>query len=79
MLRGEFCLSQGKCRPGGLRFNGLQFFRGPVTLGGLTTTMKKLVISALVLVAGSLLFTSCTSVPQDNPSPATTTVPQDNK
>jgi uncharacterized lipoprotein YajG len=40
--------------------------------------MKKLIISALVLVAGSLLFTSCTSVPQDKPQP-TTTVPQDNK
>ncbi len=43
--------------------------------------MKKLVISALVLMAGSLLFTSCTSVPQDKPqsSTTTTTVPQDNK
>ncbi len=60
---------------------GLQFFRGPVTLGGSTTPMKKLVLSALVLMAGSLLFTSCTSVPQDKPqsSTTTTTVPQDNK
>jgi uncharacterized lipoprotein YajG len=42
--------------------------------------MKKLVISALVLLAGSLLFTSCTSVPQDKTrSTTTTTVPQDNK
>jgi starvation-inducible outer membrane lipoprotein len=43
--------------------------------------MKKFIISALVLMAGSLLFTSCTSVPQDTPrqQPATTTVPQDNK
>jgi uncharacterized lipoprotein YajG len=41
--------------------------------------MKKLVIFALVLLASSLLFTSCTSVPQDNTKPATTSVPQDNK
>jgi uncharacterized lipoprotein YajG len=41
--------------------------------------MKKLVISALVLVAGSFLFTSCTSVPQDQTKTATTTVSQDNK
>jgi uncharacterized lipoprotein YajG len=40
--------------------------------------MKKLVISALVLVAGSFFFTSCTSVPQDK-TQTTTTVPQDNK
>jgi uncharacterized lipoprotein YajG len=41
--------------------------------------MKKLIISALVLVAGGLLFTSCTSVPQDKPLSRSTTVPQDNK
>jgi hypothetical protein len=41
--------------------------------------MKKLIISAVVLLAGGLLFTSCTSVPQDTPQPSTTTVPQDNK
>jgi hypothetical protein len=78
-LRGEFCLSEGKSAPRGLRFEGLQFVPGPATLGGSTTPMKKLVISALLLVAGSLLFTSCTSVPQDNTKPATTTVAQDNK
>jgi len=40
--------------------------------------MKKLLISALVLLVGSLLFTSCqTTVPQDQPQPSTTTVPQD--
>jgi hypothetical protein len=78
-LRGEFCLSEGKSARRGLRFEGLQFVPGPATFGGSTTPMKKLVISALLLVAGSLLFTSCTSVPQDNTKPATTTVPQDNK
>jgi uncharacterized lipoprotein YajG len=57
----------------------LQFFRGTTTLGGSTTSMKKLILSALVLLAGSFLFTSCTSVPQDKHQPNTTTVPQDNK
>ena len=57
----------------------MQFFWGVATLGGLTTPMKKFIISALVLVAGSFFFTSCTSVPQDKPQPTTTTVPQDNK
>jgi uncharacterized lipoprotein YajG len=41
--------------------------------------MTKLIISVLVLVAGSLFFTSCTSVPQDKTKTTTTTVPQDNK
>jgi hypothetical protein len=54
-------------------------FVDAATLGGSTTPMKKLIISALVLVAGGLLFTSCTSVPQDKPQPTTTTVPQDSK
>jgi hypothetical protein len=41
--------------------------------------MKKLVISALLLVTVGLVFTSCTSVPQDKTKTTTTTVPQDNK
>jgi hypothetical protein len=69
----------GQIPSAGLRFEGLQFVPGRATLGGSTTPMKKLVISTLLLVAGSLLFTSCTSVPQDNTKPATTTVPQDSK
>jgi len=69
----------GKSAPRRPEINGLQFFRGAATLGGSTTLMKKLIILALVLVAGSFLFTSCTSVPQDKPHPNTTTVPQDNK
>lgn len=69
----------GNPRRGGREINGLQFFRAPDTLGNSTSLMKKLVISALVLVAGSLLFTSCTSVPQDRTRTTTTTVPQDNK
>jgi|GEM_PF-3083280 len=36
--------------------------------------MKKLVISALLVLVGACLFTSCTTVPRDN----TTTVPRDN-
>jgi hypothetical protein len=35
--------------------------------------MKKLVISALLVLVGACLFTSCTTVPRDN-----TTVPRDN-
>ena len=35
--------------------------------------MKKLIISALLLVVGASLFTSCTTVPRDN----STTVPRD--
>jgi hypothetical protein len=35
--------------------------------------MKKLVISALLVLVGASLFTSCTTVPRDN-----TTVPRDN-
>ncbi|HEY8835403.1 MAG TPA: hypothetical protein VIM09_07430 [Chthoniobacterales bacterium] len=35
--------------------------------------MKKLVISALLILVGACLFTSCTTVPRDN-----TTVPRDN-
>jgi len=34
--------------------------------------MKKFLISALLVLAGSCLFTSCTSVPQDNTSASTT-------
>jgi hypothetical protein len=35
--------------------------------------MKKFVISALLILVGACLFTSCTTVPRDN-----TTVPRDN-
>jgi hypothetical protein len=78
-LTGDFYPSQGISPRGALRFNGLQLFVDAPTLGGSTTPMKKLIFSALVLVAGGLLFTSCTSVPQDKPRTTTTTVPQDSK
>jgi starvation-inducible outer membrane lipoprotein len=34
--------------------------------------MKKLVISALLVLAGSYLLTSCTTVPRDTPNATTT-------
>jgi hypothetical protein len=76
--RRVFALAR-KSSPRKREINGLQFLRAPETLGSSTSPMKKLVISALVLVAGGLLFTSCTSVPQDKTRTTTTTVPQDNK
>ena len=46
----------------------MPFLLGVNNLDAYEPPMKKLLISALLVVTGSLLFTSCTSVPQDNPN-----------